>query len=83
MLSYNYDMRDKVKESAVKALTGGFIRWAVGFVIPAETQDDKTEKYSIIAIFSYPFEAEEFIDRSPSENKDRFFITRIDNLQGA
>lgn len=77
MKNYNYDMRNQIKETAKNRLD--CLTWIVGATIPAETQDDKTEKYSIIAAFMYPYEAEIFIDNMPEETRNRFFITRLEN----
>ena len=68
-------MKDEVKRQA-KEHAEKFSKWAVCFTIPAETQDDRKEKYSVVATFVYPYDAEEFIDTL--QNPSRFFITRFE-----
>lgn len=49
--------------------------WLVCYKIPAETQDDRKEKEVVIASFSYPCNAEDFIEKCmPAETKERFYI---------
>lgn len=55
--------------------------WAVYFTIPAETQEDGQEGIAVCAWFSYPFQAEEFIEKVlPAENKARFRIAHRSEL---
>jgi hypothetical protein len=79
MKNYEYNMKTEVKTYA-KEHAEKFCKWAVCFTIPAETQDDRTEKYSTVAVFEDPYLAEDFIDTvlPHDERKDRFFITRFD-----
>lgn len=52
--------------------------WAVCYRIDEKTQDDGKEKEQITALFSYPFQAEDFIERClPKENRDRFYVRHI------
>lgn len=74
MLSYEYNFKKAVKQEAID--TQSSLIWAVGWIVPAETQDDRTEKYHICAFFENPVNAEMFIDIMPKEARDRFFITR-------
>ena len=76
-MTYNYDMRNEAKEAARNFINKQSPLWAVGWIVPAETQDDRKQKWSVCAVFSAPFEAEMFIDTLPQENRDRFFITRL------
>lgn len=79
MSIYDYRMTTAAKtEAEEQKKTGG--RWAVGYTIPAETQDDRTEKMQFCAYFDNPVNAEMFIDCLPEEQKKRFFITRIDTV---
>ena len=58
-----------------------FMKWAVAHKIDKETQDDRKTKVRVVAVFSYPGNAEDFINSClPKETKDRFFIIDIDEL---
>lgn len=71
---YEYNMKKAVKQEAIN--TQRSLIWAVGWIVPAETQDDRMEKYHICAFFENPVNAEMFIDTLPAETRNRFFITR-------
>lgn len=56
--------------------------WAVAYKIDKTTQDDGKTKVKVVATFSYPVNAEEFIKKClPADTKDRFFIIAIDDLE--
>lgn len=56
--------------------------WAVAYKIDKRTQDDGKTKAKVVATFSYPVNAEEFIKKClPADTKDRFFIIAIDDLE--
>ena len=74
-MMYEYMMKKEVKQAASDQRSN--LNWAVGYIIPAETQDDGKNKIQIVACFNYPTNAENFIDTLPQENKNRFFVTRI------
>lgn len=50
--------------------------WAVCYEIPACTQDDKTAKEVVIAVFTYLALAEDFIYKV-LQNPDRFYIRSL------
>ena len=57
-------------------------KWAVAHKIGKETQDDRKTKINVAATFSYPINAEDFINNClPAETKERFFIINIDELE--
>jgi hypothetical protein len=76
MKVYNQNQTTAARQAAKEALNRGFIQWLVGFMIPADTQDDHKEKYNFVAAFSDPYDAQEYIDSR--QNPDRLFITRVD-----
>ena len=56
--------------------------WAVAYKIDKNTQDEKKTKVIIIATFSHPDNAEDFVNNClPKETKDRFFLIDIDELE--
>lgn len=75
-MTYNYIMTSSAKKTASENRSN--LRWAVGWIVPAETQDDRTEKMHICAVFEDPNNAEFFIDNIPTEQRSSFFVTRID-----
>lgn len=79
-MTYNYIMTTEAKATAAESRPA--LRWAVGWIVPADTQDDRTEKKHICAIFENPISAETFIDCMGADVKERFFITRIDTKEG-
>lgn len=76
MRIYEQKQTTEAKQAANEQLNRGFIQWAVGFIIPADTQDDHKDKYNFVAVFSDPYDAQEYIDSR--QNPDRLFITRIE-----
>ena len=57
-------------------------KWAVVFEVNGENYDNKEKRTNVIAVFMYPFEAQEFIDKClPLETKSRFFIKNIDTIE--
>ena len=57
-------------------------KWAVAYKIDKSTQDDRKTKITVAATFSYPINAEDFVNNClPKETKDRFFIINIDELE--
>ena len=57
-------------------------KWAVAYKIDKETQDDRKTKITVIAMFSTPSNAEDFINNClPKETKDKFFIIEIYELE--
>ena len=59
------------------------LMWAVCYTIDHTAagcqQDDHRDKVMTAAIFSSPYNAEDFIKKClPEENRDRFYIVRID-----
>lgn len=59
------------------------LMWAVCYTIdhtaPGCQQDDHRDKVMTAAIFSSPYNAEDFIKKClPEENRSRFYIVRID-----
>lgn len=75
-MTYEYIMTSSAKATAFESRSS--LRWAVGWIVPAESQDDHTEKMHICAVFEDPNNAELFIDSMPTATRNRFFITRID-----
>lgn len=75
-MTYNYIMTTEAKQEAAQSRPA--LRWAVGWIVPADTQDDRTEKKHICAVFEDPNNAELFIDNMSAEVRSRFFVTRID-----
>lgn len=70
-------IKDFIKVKQAKEETKR-LKWAVCSTIPADTQDDKTEKVSVVAVFDYPILAEDFIEKClPKETKYRFYIVPI------
>lgn len=56
--------------------------WAVAHKIDKDTQDDRKTKIRVVAVFSNPGNAEDFINNClPVETKERFFIIGIDELE--
>lgn len=55
-MTYEYLMTAAAKKAAADKKDG--LKWAVGYTIPADTQDDHTEKLHIFAIFENPVNAE-------------------------
>ena len=56
-------------------------KWAVAHKIDKETQDDRKTKIRVVATFSTPCNAEDFINNClPDDTKERFFIIDIDEL---
>lgn len=56
------------------------LKWAVCYTIPAATQDDKKEKVETVAVFRYPYQADDFINKClPEETKEKFFVISIHN----
>ena len=59
-----------------------FLGWAVGYKIDGKTQDDRKDKIAIIATFSTPINAEDFINFCmPKETKSNFFIIDVEKLR--
>ena len=57
-------------------------KWAVSYKIDKETQDDRKTKVTVVALFSTPCNAEDFINNClPASTRERFFIIRIDELE--
>lgn len=55
--------------------------WAVCYDVDGKHFDDGKNKTSITALFSYPFQAEEFIEKVlPAETKGRFYVKNIQEL---
>lgn len=55
-------------------------KWAVAYTISGKTQDDGLDKEQIVALFRYPYAAEDFIfECLPEETRDRFYIKHIDS----
>lgn len=59
-----------------------FMKWAVAYKIDKNTQDDRKTKIRVVAMFSTPINAEDFINKClPDGTKERFFIIDIDELE--
>ena len=57
-------------------------KWAVAYKIDKNTQDDRKTKIRVVAMFSTPINAEDFINNClPKDTKERFFIINIDELE--
>ena len=57
-------------------------KWAVAYKVDKNTQDDRKTKIRVVAMFSTPINAEEFINNClPKDTKERFFIIDIDELE--
>lgn len=55
--------------------------WAVCYDVDGKHFYDGKKKTSITALFSYPFQAEEFIEKVlPAETKERFYVKQIQEL---
>ena len=53
--------------------------WAVCYDIDGKYCDDKKAGTVTVAMFRYPYLAEEFIEKClPSENRHRFYIKHVD-----
>lgn len=58
-----------------------FCTWAVAYKIDGSNYDDKKDRVSVTALFRYPYQAEEFIEKClPVETRNRFFVVNIDDL---
>jgi len=56
-------------------------KWAVAYKIDGSFYDDRKERTAVTALFNYPHLAEEFIAKClPAENRERFFVVNIDEL---
>jgi hypothetical protein len=56
-------------------------KWAVAFKIDGRNYDDRQERTNVVAIFCYPHQAQDFIDKCiPADTKERFFIINTDDL---
>lgn len=56
--------------------------WAVCYDVDGKHFDDGKKKTSITALFAYPFQAEEFIEKIlPPETKDRFYIKHVSECE--
>ncbi len=72
---------EEVTQEANKSRAG--LMWAVCYTIdhtaPGCQQDDNRDKVRTAAIFSSPYNAEDFIKKClPEETRNRFYIVRID-----
>lgn len=57
------------------------MNWAVAYKIDKRTQDDRKTKIVVVATFSTPINAEDFINFCmPKENKNNFFIIEVKKL---
>ena len=57
-------------------------KWAVAYKIGKDTQDDGKTKITVVAVFSTPINAEDFINNClPKETKESFFIIDLDELK--
>ena len=55
--------------------------WAVAYKIDGSNYDDRKERTSVVAVFRYPYQAEDFIEKClPAATKDRFFVVNVDDL---
>lgn len=62
-------------------MTNILCKWAVAYKIDGSNYDDGKERISVTAVFSYPHQAEAFIEKClPASTKDRFFIINVDEL---
>lgn len=62
-------------------MTNTFCTWAVAYKIDGKHYDDGKERISVTALFKYPFQAEEYIEKCiPEEDKERFFVIDTDKL---
>lgn len=62
-------------------MTINHCKWAVAYKIDGSFYDDNQERTSIVAVFRYSYQAEDFIEKClQPENKDRFFIENINLL---
>ena len=55
-----------------------FCNWAVCYDIDGSNYDDRQTRTAIAAIFRYPNDAENFIERcTPQETRGRFYLKRL------
>lgn len=56
--------------------------WAVCYDADGKHFDDRKKKSFVTALFSNPFQAEDFIEKVlPKETKDRFYIEHISECE--
>lgn len=59
-----------------------FCKWAVVFFIDGSNYDDGKQRMSVTAVFRYPHQAEEFIEKClPAENRHRFSVVNTDTFK--
>lgn len=56
-------------------------KWAVAYKIDGKNYDDGKERTCVTAVFNYPHQAEDFIEKClPADTKSKFFVVNIDEL---
>lgn len=57
-------------------------KWAVFFYVDGGNHDDGKRRLRVVALFRYPYQAEEFISMClPAETRKRFGVINTDNLK--
>lgn len=58
-----------------------FCKWIVAYDIDGKNYDDGKKRTSVVAVFKYPWQAEDFIEKClPAENRERFYVIHEDKL---
>lgn len=62
-------------------MNNNLCKWAVAYKIDGSNYDDGKERTSVVAVFRYPYQAEDFIEKClPADTKDKFFVIDVDEL---
>lgn len=57
-------------------------KWAVAFTIDGKNYDDGKQRIAVTAVFRYPCNAEDFIEKCiPADTRERFFVINTDKLE--
>lgn len=69
---------EEVQKEASKSRPAWAVCYTIDHTTPGCSQDDGRDKIQTIAAFSYPFQAEDFINKClPAETRDIFYIVRL------
>ena len=67
-----------------KTMENTLCNWAVCFDIDGSNYDDHQTRTAIAAIFRYPHDAENFIEKcTPQETRSRFYVKRFRRVEAA
>ena len=69
---------EEVQKEASKSRPAWAVCYTIDHTTPGCSQDDGRDKIQTVAVFSYPFQAENFINNClPAENRENFYIVRL------